>query len=140
MKRILIAVLTLAVSLLNLRAQEAKPGEVKKSTPAEAKDLIGKNAVIVGKVSNVHQSEKVTHINFGRPHPNEDFTAVVFSSKTNLFDDLKKLVGKTVEVSGKVEEYHDKPQIVLNSKQQLKVVEDKDKAAPEKPEPSKSDK
>src|SRR2546422_953040 len=112
MKRILIAVLSLTLFLQFARAQETKSDEPKKST----------------------------HLTCGKPHPNEDFTAVVFSSKTNLFEDLTKLAGKTVEVSGKVEAYHDKPQIVLNEKKQLKVIEEKADAKSEKSEPPKSDK
>ena len=67
-------------------------------------------------------------------------TAVVFSAKTNLFDDLSKLAGKTVEVSGKVDEYQKKPQIVLNEKSQLKVIEEKSDAKPEKSEAAKPEK
>jgi DNA/RNA endonuclease YhcR with UshA esterase domain len=51
------------------------------------------------------------------------FTAVVFSSNTNRFPDLEKLQGKTVEVTGKITEYRARPQIVLLSTNQLKVIE-----------------
>jgi DNA/RNA endonuclease YhcR with UshA esterase domain len=140
MKRIFSVLSSLLISSLIAHAQDAKSDDAKKYTPAEAKDLVGKTVTIAGKVSNVHQTERITHINFGKPYPNEDFTAVVFSAKTNLFDDLSKLAGKTVEVSGKVDEYQKKPQIVLNEKSQLKVIEEKGDAKSEKSEAAKPEK
>jgi DNA/RNA endonuclease YhcR with UshA esterase domain len=48
---------------------------------------------------------------------------IIFARATNQFGDLKKLEGKQVEVQGKIEDYKDKLQIILNSTNQLKVVE-----------------
>jgi DNA/RNA endonuclease YhcR with UshA esterase domain len=48
---------------------------------------------------------------------------VVFARATNQFGDLKKLEGKQVEVKGKIEKYQSKPQIILNSSNQLSVIE-----------------
>ena len=47
----------------------------------------------------------------------------IFARATNQFGDLKKIEGKQVEIKGKVEEYQDKAQIILNSTNQLKVIE-----------------
>jgi DNA/RNA endonuclease YhcR with UshA esterase domain len=47
----------------------------------------------------------------------------MFARATNRFGDLKQLEGKRVEVRGRIEEYKEKPQIILNSRNQLKVVE-----------------
>ncbi len=47
---------------------------------------------------------------------------MVFARSTNLFGDLKSLEGKQVEVKGKIEEYNNRPEIVLNSTNQLKVL------------------
>lgn len=125
----------LLVPLALVVAQPAKPDAAKKLTPAEAKEAAGKYATVVAKVVQVRAQEKVTHINFEKPYPYHTFTAVVFASKTNLFPELDKLVAKTVEVSGKIEVYNDKPQIVLVVKSQLKVVEEREKNPAEgKPE------
>lgn len=107
-----VALLSLAVSF----AQSAKPNAAGKLTPAEAKEAIGKYATVVGTVVQVCSQEKVTQINFEKPYPYQTFTAVVFASKTNLFADLDQLIAKTVQVSGKIEEYNGKPQVVLVAK------------------------
>ncbi len=51
---------------------------------------------------------------------------MIFSSNFSKFEDEEKLEGKTVRVTGKVTEYQKRPQIVLDSKEQLKVQESKE--------------
>jgi hypothetical protein len=41
------------------------------------------------------------------------------------FGDLQKLKNQNVEISGAITEYHDKPEIVLESASQVKVVDGK---------------
>jgi DNA/RNA endonuclease YhcR with UshA esterase domain len=126
---------TFLVTLLGLFCGAA-PGQEAKTNPpvriqaADAKANIGTNAIVTGKIVDVHFSEKVVSLNFEKPFPKQLFTAVIFATKTNLFPALDKLKDKTVEVSGKIVEYRDRPEIIVNSTNQLKVVE-KD-AEPEK--------
>lgn len=136
----LFPILGLVLSLVTLAAQDTKP-EAKVLKADEAKDAIGKNATVAGKVAEVNVREKVTHINLDKAFPDHPFTAVVFSTKTNLFPDLKTLMGKKVEVTGKIEEFKGKPQIVLLSTNQLKIVVEADsKADSKKSETEKSEK
>jgi len=133
MKKSLLLASLLSISLLVALGQTDKPETPKSETPkaetgkkfntAEAATLIGKNATLVGKVSGVKQTDTVTHINFDKPFPNQTFTAVLFAKNSGSFTNLDKLIGKTVEISGKVEDYKGKPQIVLQTKNQLTVVE-----------------
>jgi DNA/RNA endonuclease YhcR with UshA esterase domain len=91
---------------------------------AQAAEFIGYSAVVTGKVAEVHFGAKAVNINLDRAFPNHPFGAVVFAAKTNLFAGLEKLQGKQVEVSGKITEYREKPQIILTSTNQLKVLAD----------------
>jgi hypothetical protein len=109
-----------------LCAQATKPEPPKKLTPADARTAVGRYVTIVGKVFQVRTVERATHINFGGAYPYQDFAAVVFASRTNLFPNLDKLPGQTVEVTGRVEEYNGKPQIILQAKTQLKIAVEKD--------------
>ena len=59
--------------------------------------------------------------NLGARFPKQDLTLVLFSSNFSKFEDVEKLEGKTVRVTGKVTEYQKRPQIVLEAKEQLKV-------------------
>ena len=106
-----------------LPAQETKTNAQARIPASEAKQHVDSEATVFGKVSEVHRTEKRVLLNLDKPFPNQPFTAVIFANKTNLFTDLEKLKGKTVEVSGKITEYREQPQIVLLSTNQLKIVE-----------------
>jgi len=90
---------------------------------AEAKDHIGSPAIVSGKVAEVNVAERLVRLNLDKPFPNQAFTAVVFTSKTNLFPDLAALKGKEVEISGTIADYRGRPEIVLNTTNQLKVLD-----------------
>ena len=111
------------ISCLPLAAQETKTNAQSRIPAADAKQHVNSEKVVFGKVAEVHRSEKLVQINLDNPFPNQPFTAVIFANKTNLFTDLEKLKGKTVEVKGKITEYREVPQIILLSTNQLKILE-----------------
>ena len=79
--------------------------------------------VVTGKVAQVTVRPTIVFLNFDKAFPNSPFTAVVFPRATNQFGDLYKLKGRDVEISGKITKYRNKPEIVLDSTNQLVVVE-----------------
>jgi DNA/RNA endonuclease YhcR with UshA esterase domain len=121
-KRFVIFIFLLAFSGTPLWAQETKTNEKLHLSAAQAKDNIGADAVVSGKVVEVNIAEKLIRINLDKAYPAQVFTAVIFAANTNLFPDIAKIKGKNVEVSGKIAAYRDRPQIVLTSTNQLKVV------------------
>lgn len=114
------------------RAQETKTNAPPRVPAADAKDHVGKEAIVFGKVIEVYRTDRLVRMNLEKPFPNQPFTAVVFASKTNLFPDLEKLKGQGVEISGKITEYRDQPQIVLVATNQLRLVEGKAADVPKK--------
>lgn len=121
--------LSLAALILvgySANAQETKTNHsnlVLSIPAAEAKEHIGEQVAVKGTIAEVNQTERITRLNFDKAYPKQTFTAVVFSDKTNLFTDMDKLKGKSVEVRGKIVAYRDRPQIVLTTTNQLKIVE-----------------
>lgn len=109
------------------RCSFAQPEDT--NTPAkiypaeEARLLIGQTQSISGKVAQVSAKEKITYLNLERPYPDMPFSVVIFAARTNLFADLQDLKGKIVLVSGKISAYANNPQIVVESTNQLKVVD-----------------
>jgi tetratricopeptide (TPR) repeat protein len=104
------------------KSADAQPGKTKFAA-AEAKDHVGETLVVVGRIAQVTIREKQVYLNLDKRFPDSPLTCVVFASATNLFGDLKKLEGAQVEVGGQIADYKGKPQIVLNSPNQLIVVE-----------------
>ena len=86
------------------------------------KNHIGKIITVKGIISDVHISEKVAYLNFGKKFPKNDFSGVVFESKFSEFEDLEAFKDKLVEITGSVSVFKNKPQIILNSSDQIKII------------------
>jgi DNA/RNA endonuclease YhcR with UshA esterase domain len=127
MKKVVL-LLNLAV-LLSAGAQESKSDSGAKTnapiriTATEAKEHIGAQVMVKGTIAEVNVGERIVRLNFEQPYPKNPFTAVIFPANTNKFPEVEKLKGKTVEVSGKIAQYRERPQIVLTSTNQVKVLE-----------------
>ena len=104
-------------------SQETKTNNALKIEAAAARDNVGKQATVTGKVAEVSKREKLVRLNLDKPYPKETFTAVIFVANTNHFGDFETLKGKSVEISGKIADYRGHPQIILTSTNQLKVLE-----------------
>ncbi len=121
-------VLSFAI-VLSAAAQESKSDSTARTnspvqiSATDAKEHIGAQAVVKGKIAEVNVGERVTRLNFEEAYPKSPFTAVVFPRNMNQFPEIEKLNGKTVEVSGKVTAYREHAEIVLTSSNQVKVIE-----------------
>ncbi len=128
MKKV-VFLLSVAV-LLSAGAQESKNDSAAKTnapvqiSAAESKEHIGAQAVVKGKIAEVNVGERIVRLNFEQPYPKNPFTAVIFPANTNKFPEVEKLKGKTVEVSGEIAVYRERPQIVLTSTNQVRVIEE----------------
>lgn len=91
-------------------------------TSKEAGAHTGDFAKIKGYVADVNVREKVAYLNFDNKYPKHSFTAVVFKDKFDAFGDLNRFRNKNVEVEGKITEYNNKPQVILNSVKQIRIV------------------
>jgi hypothetical protein len=123
MKLTIFSVAVACLALVSARAQETKTNETIRINAAQAKEHIGTQAIVSGTVAEVHIARSIIQINIDKAYPAQPFTAVIFAEKTNLFPEVAKLKGKSVEVSGKISAYHERPQIVLTATNQLKIVE-----------------
>lgn len=59
----------------------------------------------------------------GGKYPVNAVSAVIFKSDTSKFHDFESLEGKMVEVTGEVEEYRGKLEIVVGEREQVNVKE-----------------
>jgi DNA/RNA endonuclease YhcR with UshA esterase domain len=89
-------------------------------TAADAGEHVGEIATITGTVNSVHQAEKGNiFVNIGAKYTNQVFTAFIPSSSAADFFNPQQYEGKTVAVSGKIELYHGKPQIIVTNVSQI---------------------
>ena len=94
-------------------------------SPAEAKNFIGKTATVCGKVASANYAtrsrKQPTFLNLDETFPRHVFTAVIWGDDRSKFGEPEKdLKGKKVCVTGLIEEYQGKPEMILRSKNQLK--------------------
>lgn len=96
--------------------------EIKILKSDEAKSHIDENAIVRGYVAAVVKRENVAYLNFDKKYPKNTFTAVVFAEKFSEFDDLNIYQNQNVEVKGFIKLYRGKPEIILSSKNQIKII------------------
>ncbi len=116
--RLSIALVGLALSALAARADPI--------TADEAVKHAGETTTVCGVVAGAKYAAQIrgglTFIDFGKPYPNASFTAVIFAADRAKFGTPEKgLAGKQVCVTGKIEMFRGKPEIVLTDPKQLAV-------------------
>jgi DNA/RNA endonuclease YhcR with UshA esterase domain len=121
-----IAVLTIFASLPIAAAQEAR----KLISPQEAKKKVGETVTVKMQVKSAALREEIAFLN-----SEEDFKSVenftIFISKdampkfktSKIEDPAAHFKGKTIEVTGKVILYRERPEIAVSGPDEIKVVE-----------------
>jgi hypothetical protein len=92
--------------------------------PEEAAKHVGETVTICGLVASAKYAGQArggpTFLDFGKPYPNAIFTALILGSDRPKFGTPEKGVqGKQVCVTGQIQLYQGKPQIILNDPKQL---------------------
>jgi DNA/RNA endonuclease YhcR with UshA esterase domain len=97
--------------------------------PSDAMNHIDEEATVCGEVSGTkysdHRKRKPTFIDFGPPHPNQVFTALIWGEYRDQFDYApESLLGKRICVSGTITEHKGKPEIKVTETSQITVISD----------------
>ncbi len=95
-------------------------------TASEAKDHIGEQATVCGKVLSTRYAEssrgRPTFLNFDQPYPNQVFTLLIWGSDRSKFGDPETSYrGKRICVTGKISDHKGVPEIVANAPSQVKT-------------------
>ena len=111
--------LAMAAALAPALAETAQAPTIR---PADAKSHVGQTAIVEAAVSDVRTARSgVTFIDMGGRYPDNGFVAVIFVGDIAKFPGVQGLQGKTVAVSGPVELYQGRPEIILRSAEQLRA-------------------
>lgn len=106
-------------------AGQQVPGSI---TPLEAAAHIGDVATVCGYVANTRyltRGRRPTFLNMGRPYPDQDFTVVIWGADRGKFAEAPERAfrNKSICVTGQIEAYRGKPQIVVREVMAVRVVE-----------------
>lgn len=85
----------------------------------QASNFIGENRIVCGKVAQFKKFSKGVYLNFDQPYPKATFTAVIWKNNYHISEQLRSVENNTLCIQGEIEEYKGKPQMVLNSLQQI---------------------
>jgi DNA/RNA endonuclease YhcR with UshA esterase domain len=93
-------------------------------TVDEASKHVGEDTTVCGTVAGAKYAAQSqgspTFIDFGKPYPNATFTALILGTNRAKFGTPEKgLQGKQVCVTGKIQLYQGRPEIILNDPKQL---------------------
>ena len=77
---------------------------------------------VTGVVAQVSIRPAIVFINLDKPYPDSPFAAIIHSQDTNQFSNVRGLKGRSVAITGKVVNYHDRPEIVLEKVSQIFVL------------------
>jgi hypothetical protein len=93
----------------------------------EATEYIGKVMVVCGVVASSDYREDIggqpTFLNLDRPYPDQTFTAVIWRRDLNKWHVSPHLYysGRSICVTGRIEEHNDNPQIIVSSPDQISI-------------------
>jgi DNA/RNA endonuclease YhcR with UshA esterase domain len=131
--RTLFALMTAAVFAAGMFPQETK-AQVTTATGAAVPLKIGtgdadkyydQTMIVTGKVAQVTIRPTVTFLNMDKAYPASPFSVVIFHGHSSFYGDANALRGKSIEIKGKIKNYQNKPEIALDSTNQLTVFDAK---------------
>jgi len=110
------------LAVLFASAVAALPARAQTIGPAETKAHVGQPVTVEAAITDVHTARSgATFIDMGGQFPDNEFVAVIFADDAAKFPNASSLEGKTVTITGTVQMYQGKPEIVLKSASQLKT-------------------
>jgi hypothetical protein len=87
----------------------------------EAPEHIGRNACVTGKVVKVAQTERGTYfLDFCENYRECPFTVVIFQKNLRDVGDIRQLLGTQINIHGKIKQYANRAEIILEDARQLK--------------------
>ena len=119
---------TLIFSILIILAYNISYSQTEISSN-KAKDYVGEYVTVTGKIKEIKESSAgYIFLNFEKKYPNNPLTIVIYASdcenmQSDFRTNLVYLVNETVTVSGIIENYQNKPEIILKKEEQLAVID-----------------
>ena len=120
--------IALAVCALLFAATDVGAGDPVRISAAEAAQHVGEVAEVCGRVASAAHIAAVkgqpTFLNLERPYPDQPFNVVIWGSARSRFNapPERAFDGKNICVTGLIETYDGKPQIVVSDPDQIVMV------------------
>lgn len=92
--------------------------------PADAASHVGEEATVCGVITGAkfsdHRNRQPTFLDFGPPHPDQEFTVLIWGADRAKFDYApESLRGEKICVTGTITEFKGKPEIKVSEPSQI---------------------
>jgi hypothetical protein len=105
----------------NVSAQTNVPPRIPASA---ATNYLNQEVIVTDRVAQVTIRPTIVFLNLNQRYPDSPLTCVIKGNDTNNFSDLKNYQDKEVEVSGRVTDFQGKPEMILTTTNQIKILTD----------------
>ena len=124
--RILLSAWLLGLAMLVSQVPQAAKADSPSVSPADAVNYVGRMATVCGVVASAKYAESThrqpTFLNLDKAYPNQVFTALIWGSNRAAFSYApESLMGRKICVTGQVELYKGKPEIIVSGPEQIQV-------------------
>ncbi len=89
---------------------------------ADASKYYDQTMIVTGRVVQVSVRPNITILSLDKSSFDAPLTAVVFAENAGAFKNLESLTNQDVEITGSITEYRNRPEIILETPDQIKVV------------------
>ena len=120
--KIIFALLVATTLTVKLSAADTNASAPLKIGALEATNYYDQEMIVTGKVVQVTIRPTITYLNLDEKFPNSPFAVVIFHAHSSFYGNANALKGKSIEVKGKIKNYHDKAEMSLDSTNQLTVI------------------
>jgi hypothetical protein len=118
-RKLLVAALLTGALAFKVCAQTNVPPEI---LATDATNYLNQPVIVHDVVVQVALHTTVALLNLNQKFPDSPLTCVIRSADTNRFPDPQSYLGQRVEVSGSITEYQGRPQIILTTTNQIKIL------------------
>ena len=120
--KIILSILIAATFAIKLSAMDTNAPAPLKIGTFEATNFYDQTMIVTGKVVQVTIRPTITYLNLDEKYPDSPFAVVIFHCHSSFYGNANALKGKFIEVKGRIKNYHDKPEMSLDSTNQLTVL------------------
>ncbi|MBP9900211.1 MAG: hypothetical protein IT579_22445 [Verrucomicrobia subdivision 3 bacterium] len=119
-RKLLVAMCWTMAVAFRLSGQPNVPPEI---LATDATNYVNQEVVVRDVVVQVTLRPTLALLNLNQHYPDSPLTCVIRGKNTNNFPELERFLGQRVEVSGRITTYQGRPQIILKTPGQIRILD-----------------
>lgn len=121
MRKSLLVLVVVVLAIVKSFAADTNAVAPLRISAADTTNYYDQVMIVTGKVAQVTIRPTVTFLNLDKKYPESPFEIVIIHGKSSFYGDANLLKGQSIEIKGPIKKFKDKPEMVLDSTDQLTV-------------------